>query len=220
MSEPTRGRRRRVGWQLLIENVSQSGVPCISCKVCGKRYNRTTVYRHVKEAHATEQQLQQAFNSTTKGTGVYLFNRADKAGDEQISTDRYGKAIRQNYHVQVSFRGGRNDASRPFVSVVKRLLWIRHPCNPAWDGMRIGDELSVQQQVFLNRDLRLALVDVYPAPTAVSSMLRIANKHNIAAAEQMRPVSIQQIDAKLVKFEPQSSSELYFTRYSNMSKLR
>lgn len=187
---------------------------------------RRFVNRHAELAPAwTEQSVAESFQlNREEGRGVLVFQRADKAGDEMISTDSYGRSVsRHNHYVQVSWQGGRGhlgDRRRPFVARVRYLMWLRHPSNAPWDGMRIGQSLSLQRQAQLNRDLRLALVDQFAEPTQVGGVIRVANRQSIAASDNLRPVSLSQIDAKLVVFENPESSEMLCTRYSNLSKLR
>lgn len=189
---------------------------------------RRFVVRHPQLALGwTEQQVELAFQQAGRaqnGKGVLVFQRADKADDEMVSTDSYAKTVsRQNFYIQVSWQGGRGirgDRRRPFVARIRYLLWLRHPNNIAWSGSKLGQQLTQQQQGQLNRDLRLALVDLYAEPTAIDGVLRVANKQQLAAADTLRPIAVSQIDAKLVVCEPPDNTEILCSRYSNMSKLR
>jgi hypothetical protein len=152
----------------------------------------------------------------TVGTGVYTFNRAVKGGDEQLSTDSYRKAQRQNYYVQVTFETstGRKQLR---VAIVKQLLWLRHPKNTPWQGCKLGEALQDSTQRQLDRDLRLAVLDVLNVPTEVDGMLRVGDRSVVQ--DPMRVVALSQLDGKFVVCQPADTQTAYFIWYANMSKL-
>lgn len=150
------------------------------------------------------------------GTGVYTFKRALKTGDEQVSTDSYRKAQRQNYYVQVTFETSTGSMQKR-VALVKQLLWLRHPRNEPWQGCRLGEPLQDRTQTELDRDLRLAVLDVLNVPTAVNGMLRVANPSVVQ--DPGRVVALSQIDGKFVVCQPADKDEGYFIWYANMSRL-
>jgi hypothetical protein len=75
---------------------------------------------------------------------------------------------------------------------------------------------SPEQQVELDRDLRLALVDVYK-PQGQGELIRVADKSNFSPSVVY---GVSDVKGKLVKGEPAEGSELFFATYSNMSKAR
>lgn len=162
----------------------------------------------------TQQHVAAAFQQREGGTGVYLYQRFDNAGYEQVSTSSYRQSSsRQNHHVLLQ-----QDGAAGRVGSVKRLLWVRHPDSSKWKGGGVLNEpLSEQQQAQLDSDLRLAVVDVFPVPQNTDGLLRIANKHNTTAG---KVYALSQIEAKLVMFEPAGANEVFFASYSNMSKSR
>jgi len=161
----------------------------------------------------TEQQVNAAFQQSSRGTGVYLYQRCDLLGFEQVSTSSHRKkSSRQNCHVLLEYNGLVDRVGR-----VVRLLWVRHPDNSSWQGQRADP--TAEQQAELDRDLRLAIVDLFERPEDERGLMRIANKNKFAACVVF-PVS--KIQGKLVKFEPAGAgeTEVFFAAYSNMSKSR
>jgi hypothetical protein len=158
--------------------------------------------------------LQQQRSGT--GAGVFTYKRALKEGIEQFSTDSYRKAQRQNYHVQVTFESS-TGGDQKRVAVVKQLLWLRHPSNPAWSGCQVGEPLQPRVQQQLDRDLRLAVLDVLSVPTSSGDMLKVADM--TVVQDPMRVVALSQVDGKFVVCQPRNSNQAYFVWYANMSKL-
>lgn len=115
----------------------------------------------------TQQQVATAFNERGAGKGVYLYQRMDNQGYEQVSTSSYRpKSRRQNCHVLLQ-----QDGLPAHIGCVQRLL-----------GVQLPDD----QQVQLDRDLRLALVDVFTAPQDTGGLMRIPNKHVPLHARHMQ----------------------------------
>lgn len=103
------------------------------------------------------------------------------------------------------------------IAMVKQLLWLRHPRGPAWDGCQLSEPLPGSTQQQLDKDLRLAVLDVLQVPTAVNGMLRVGDRN--AVHDSIRAVALSQIDGKVVTCQPADKDEAYFIWYANMSKL-
>lgn len=201
---------------------SSSGCQLLGKGVRCKRVNKQLLMDKVRSfvrrnadtaAGWTEQQVVAAFQQSSRGTGVYLYQRCDLSGFEQVSTASHRpKSSRQNCHVLLEHQGVIDRVGR-----VVRLLWVRHPDNSSWQGQQADP--TAQQQAELDRDLRLALIDLFEKPVDEGGLMRIANKNRVAAAVVF-PVS--KIQGKLVKFEPAAAgdTEVFFAAYSNMSKSR
>jgi hypothetical protein len=105
---------------------------------------------------------------------------------------------------------------------VERLVWIRHPSNEQWKGQELSQQLSAEQQGAFDRDLRLAVIDMYTAPVEQGGLIRVANRHVLSGqhGSRNRVYSLCQLEGKLVCFQPADGNEILFVGYSNMSKLR
>jgi hypothetical protein len=184
----------------------------VRCKRSNRKQLLDSVSRYVSSGAApgwTPQDVVTAFSQRAKGTGVYLYQRCD-LGFEQVSTSSHRKtSSRQNYYVLLE-----HNATAERVGRVVRLLWVRHPDNNSWQGQQADP--SPEQQVELDRDLRLALVDVYK-PQGQGELIRVADKSNFSPSVVY---GVSDVKGKLVKGEPAEGSELFFATYSNMSKAR
>jgi len=103
------------------------------------------------------------------------------------------------------------------VAVVKQLLWVRHPGNAPWERCRLGEQLSGQVLTELDRDLRVAVLDLYSPPSHVGGMLRVGNTQHVH--DSSRVVALSQLDGKVVCCQAPDSTEAFFMRYGNLSKL-
>lgn len=76
------------------------------------------------------------------------------------------------------------DGTLTRVTRVQQLLWIRHPSNQEWKGLESSQQLSAQQQQQeLDRDLRLAFVDLYSAPVDKGGSIRVVNRDTFTAGQ-------------------------------------
>jgi hypothetical protein len=170
----------------------------------GKMVAMTAVLDHVKKykpAGWDEAAVQQAFADGR----VLRYTRADKCGDEIISSAQYGRSsTRHNYWVEVQLQDK------------VRGRWVVHQ-----QVAKVMEFLLVRHSSIAARSLRLAVCDMYKERAKEGSVV-VAIGGKVGIEKENVAFSLNQINTKYVVAyaEGVDTGRMYFMKYTNMSKTR